>query len=155
MLLWDVRKKNLFTVCQCVQSPEVKAEHLAQPGAGLHTSSLCQKRAALGGPGCPWLFLFHREVVHIESRSFGSDLRKPSKVSWSFGGKKLPRLDISTKKESSNPFSELEDEFGTIRPPQHQCADGTDWGPGTHSEKGWTNSILLAFFLRKLCGSIL
>lgn len=100
MLLWDVRKKNLFTVCQCVQSPEVKAEHLAQPGAGLHTSSLCQKRAALGGPGCPWLFLFHREAVRVESRSFGSDLRKPSKASWSFGEKKLPRLDVSTKKRA-------------------------------------------------------
>lgn len=100
MLFWDVRKKNLFTVCQCVQSPEVKAEHLAQPGAGLHTSSLCQKRAALGGPGCPWLFLFHREAVHIESRSFGSGLRKPSKASWSFGEKNSPGWTFLQKRRA-------------------------------------------------------
>lgn len=80
------------------------------------------------------LLLFHRAVLYKEGRSFGSQLRKLRKAPGALGTPSpRPSLDIFTKKKGPNLFSELEDELSTTQIPQHQCVNGMDRGPSSHS----------------------
>ena len=80
LVLQGVGKENLFTVADVCSFPRSKLDtYFSRVQDYLPAASA--RKLALGDPGHPWLFLFHKEIIYIESRSFRSDLRKPSKVS--------------------------------------------------------------------------